>query len=70
VDAYVFPQLPDDFDGNGFVDLLDFEAFDGCMLGPDEGPVKEGCLPGDDDDDRDIDLKDFTAFQRNLTPEY
>ena len=58
-----------DADASGFVDLEDYFYFEFCLSisGPDQTPIFEECLPPlDDDDDGDVDLKDFAAFQRAL----
>ncbi len=52
------PACPADFDGDGFVDLFDFDAFVACFEGV-------GCPPGtsaDFDNDGFVDLFDFDAF--------
>ncbi len=52
------PQCPPDFDGDGFLDLFDFDAFVDCFEGA-------ACPPGrsaDYDDDGFADLFDYDAF--------
>ncbi len=52
------PVCPADFDGDGFVDLFDFDAFVSCFEG-------SSCPPGttaDFDNDGFVDLFDFDAF--------
>jgi hypothetical protein len=56
--------LPGDCDGNGSVDLLDYQAFAGCVTGPDpKGPLPDECRCHDLDHDADVDLHDFALFQ-------
>ncbi len=60
-----------DSDGDGRVDLEDLVVFFNCITGPVGVPDPPGlpsecrCLDADDDDD--IDLADFAAYQRNFT---
>ncbi len=64
--AYVFPiTLPGDCDGDGKVDLSDFEGFDACMDGPTE-PILFDCSCFDLDADLDVDLNDYSEFVINL----
>jgi hypothetical protein len=56
-----------DIDTNGFVDLEDYSYFDLCLTdsGPGQSPSLGACLePFDFDEDVDVDLADFAAFQR------
>ncbi len=56
-----------DFDDNGYVGLPDFHYFEICFLdsGPDHAPVFPLCVEKfDSDDDGDVDLVDYGAFQR------
>ncbi|UCG15416.1 MAG: aryl-sulfate sulfotransferase [Phycisphaerales bacterium] len=57
---------PSDLDGDGDVDLTDFNTFAGCMDGPDVAVVS-GCELADIDTDGDVDLADFAAFQEAFT---
>ncbi len=50
-----------DLDGDGGVDFDDFQAFAGCMTGPDGG-LLPACAPADADLDNDVDLADFAIF--------
>jgi len=52
-----------DFDGNGQVDLFDFERFVNCASGLDGGPVAEECAVFDIEGDGDVDVRDFRGFQ-------
>ncbi|MFH1745530.1 MAG: hypothetical protein ABIG44_00650 [Planctomycetota bacterium] len=53
---------PGDIDGDGDVDIDDFNIFAGCLSGPDV-PVESACEPADLDGDEDVDLPDFALFQ-------
>ena len=55
-----------DSDGDGDVDLVDYDAFDDCLDGPGT-PTDPGCEGFDSDDDTDVDLKDFSEFQVSFT---
>ncbi|MFH0981994.1 MAG: thrombospondin type 3 repeat-containing protein [Planctomycetota bacterium] len=67
----------DDFDGDGDVDLLDYQVFEGCITGPCvsppcDPPLYAGfpepcCGIGDSDRDGAIDLGDFAGFQSVFT---
>ncbi len=60
--------LPFDYDHDGDVDMIDFNAFSACMAGPDSDfTAGHACLTGDSDSDMDVDLADFAAFQRTFT---
>jgi hypothetical protein len=61
------PACDGDMDGDGDVDLLDFELFLGCFTGPGGGPPALGCDCGDFDFDDHIDLRDFAGFQLAFT---
>lgn len=56
-----------DYDGDGQVGLDDLPLLLFCMAGPGQ-PYVPGhiCLAGDGDGDRDVDLRDFGAFQRSF----
>lgn len=56
-----------DMDGDGDVDLFDYEAFLACVTGPDQGPVEPGCERADIDQDGDADLSDWGEFQIKFT---
>jgi len=59
-------SVPGDFDGDGDVDLDDYEVINDCLEGP-EGPLPPECAPADLDGDQDVDLEDFAEFQRSFT---
>ncbi len=54
-------------DCNLTVELIDFAAWTACATGPSNGPYAPGCEAFDSDDDDDIDLVDFSAFEITLT---
>jgi hypothetical protein len=56
-----------DHDGDGEVDLDDFEYFEGCLAGPDGGLSTPRCTCFDLDDDGDVDLFNLAAFQAAFT---
>lgn len=56
-----------DVDGDGNVDLNDYEGFLDCENGPD-GEIDSDCEPADLDADGDVDWADFGAFQRLYGP--
>jgi hypothetical protein len=51
-----------DFDGDGDVDLDDYNQFGSCFTGSYGGPLEPGCEPGDFDGDHDIDCDDWGQF--------
>jgi hypothetical protein len=65
---------PNDWDGDGDVDLDDYEEMAGCLFGPGVPPDRaDGCINTclstfDADGDSDIDLSDFAAFARGFNP--
>jgi len=64
------PMVGGDYTADGMVDLDDYADFFGCMSGPGVWPspspseCADACLAAFDfDDDNDVDLADFAAFQ-------
>ena len=58
-----------DFDGNGYVDLVDYGPLAVCLAvsGPESPPYFDECLVVfDSDDDADVDLGDIAAFQNGV----
>jgi hypothetical protein len=56
---------PSDVDGDGDVDLVDFQTFQACYAGPNRPYNSQDlqCFCLDDDHDGDVDLVDFLVFQ-------
>ena len=66
------PGLTGDLDGDGDVDIDDFNTFADCLAGSDVFDPPPGCNPGDFinadlDGDGDVDLTDFARFQEVFT---
>ncbi len=55
--------LPGDFDGDGDVDLFDFEAHLDCRTGPGNTGLSAECSALDFDGDNDVDLADLRNLQ-------
>ena len=53
---------PFDYDFDGTIDLADHVALAGCLTGP-AGGLLANCGAFDDDNDNDVDLDDFGAYQ-------
>lgn len=65
---------PGNFDGDGLLELSDFAQVAGCLTGPCGSPpcepslyVDPCCAIANSDNDGDVDLKDFAAFQLAFT---
>ncbi len=58
--------FPFDDNGNGFVELAEFETFEGCMTGP-GGTLQSPCDNHDADLSGDVDTVDFAEFQAAFT---
>jgi hypothetical protein len=68
VDMGAYEYLPGDLDGDGDVDLTDYDVWAKCLNGPDVNTPPEGCTPmefelADLRADNDVDLEDFAAFE-------
>ena len=62
--GFWFPLSLDDCNSDGWVNLIDYDDFDGCLSGPAGGlPVPE-CNCFDLDGDNDVDLSDVREFQK------
>lgn len=64
--GFWFGQVRGDCNYDGGVNLLDFQAYDICLSGP-EGGLAPGCSCLDFDGDQDVDLADFAEFQRTFS---
>ncbi len=58
--------VPADVNGDGKVDLGDFDGMDTCLTGPDGAP-SSGCETFDFEADGDVDLADFSFLQGAFT---
>ncbi len=58
----VVPIIASDFNGDGQLNVDDWNLLESCFAGPD-GDVVTGCTCMDLDEDGDVDLLDFAAFQ-------
>ena len=67
--AFSMPALavPGDMDGDGEVDLKDYELLRPCLTSPGASGVGPNCSAGRFDGDLDIDLKDIAGFQLGFT---
>ena len=54
--------LPGDSNGDGVIDLADYEVMYDCLLGPDVAIEREACRTFDFDFDDDVDIEDAAAF--------
>ena len=65
--GFWFSVVVGDCNSDGTVNLLDYESFLTCVTGPNGGPVSPECACFDFNDDDDVDLLDFAAFQVSFT---
>jgi hypothetical protein len=63
--GFWFETPPGDCNGNGAVELLDFELFTACWMGPDASPDPE-CACFNVLADEAVDLADFAELQNNF----
>jgi hypothetical protein len=59
--------IPGDADGDGDVDLFDYNTFENCVSGPQSSPASHACFQFDLDADRDVDFSDYALFMINYT---
>lgn len=64
--GFWFETPPGDCDSTGVVDLLDYDGFEPCVMGPDAA-VGPGCECFDMDRNGTVDLLDFAAVQMAFT---
>jgi len=62
--GFWFEEPPDDCNSDGWVDLIDYDDFDGCLSGPGGGLPFPNCDCFDLDSDNDVDLSDIRRFQQ------
>ena len=67
VACWFAPACPGDLDGNGVIDLADWDDFVLCLTGPDGGSAGPQCTCFDAEGDGDGDLADFATFQAVFT---
>ena len=65
--GFWFEEPPDDCNSDGWVDLIDYDDFAGCLSGPNGGLYETACSCFDLDGDRDVDLSDVARFQAEFT---
>ncbi len=65
--GFWFRVVTGDSNGDGNVDLFDYEQFVDCVNGPGGDPLPPECANLDADADGDIDLVDWGEFQRAFT---
>ncbi len=59
-------RVPADLDGDGDVDLADYQLLHGCLTGP-GGGILPGCDAADVTGDADVDLHDHAVFEPAFT---
>ena len=64
--GFWFPVAPADGNEDGAVDLMDFDLFNTCLLGP-VGGLETDCNHYDADGSGHIDLRDYAALQTAFT---
>lgn len=64
--GFWFPQVPDDCNSDGAVNLLDYSGFKACLAGPQGGLVADTCACYDRDGNGQVDVRDFRDFQSSL----
>lgn len=61
--GFWFEIVPSDCNQDGVVNLVDYETFKQCLMGPGGGPLSAACQCDDFDGDGDITLRDFAVVQ-------
>jgi hypothetical protein len=61
--GFWFPLSLDDCNGDGWVDLVDYDDFEGCLSGPGGGLPLPECNCLDLDGNSDVDLLDVRELQ-------
>ncbi len=62
--GFWFGQSPCDCNEDGGINLFDYGDFEACASGPDGGLVAPSCACFDLDGDHDVDLVDYSEFER------
>lgn len=65
--GFWFPVVAGDGNGDGVVNLADYDAFEDCLAGPGGGTPDGQCSSFDTDGNGTVDLADFAAVQTALT---
>jgi hypothetical protein len=65
--GFWFPVVAGDGNGDGVVDLVDYDVFEGCLAGPGGGAPDDQCSSFDTDGNGTVDLADFAAVQTAFT---
>lgn len=65
--GFWFPVVAGDGNGDGVVDLVDYDVFEGCLAGPGGETPDDQCSSFDTDGSGAIDLGDFAVVQATFT---
>ncbi|MFQ5590958.1 MAG: hypothetical protein ACE5HE_07340 [Phycisphaerae bacterium] len=65
--GFWFRIPPGDCEDDGDVDLNDFQAFEGCLTGPEVSPIADACRCFDVDRNGVVDLVDLALVQTTFT---
>lgn len=65
--GFWFRVVTGDANGDGIIDLFDYQQFVDCLNGPGGDPLPPECGNLDSDDDGDTDLADWGEFQKAFT---
>lgn len=63
----ILAQGDGDYNGDGYVDLTDYDNWDACMAGPGGGLPDPDCAAFDFGADTDVDIVDFGGFMVAFT---
>ncbi len=65
--GFWFPVVAGDGNGDGVVNLVDYDVFEGCLAGPGGGSPDDLCSSFDTDSSGAVDLRDFAVVQTTFT---